>query len=60
MTLVERIDRISEKMENAPLSQAVQELMSISLELKDYDEYGVLYYLNTPINKDSNLDIKKT
>lgn len=52
MTLVEKIDSISENMQTMPLSKLLVQILPIALELGDFEGYSILSCWNKPVCKD--------
>lgn len=52
MTLVERIDLISEHMQTKPLSKLLVQILPIALDCNDFEGYSILSCWNKPICKD--------
>lgn len=52
MTLVEKIDSISENIQTIPLSTLLVQILPVALELNDFEGYSVLSCWNKPVCKD--------
>ena len=54
MTLVEKIDSISEHIQAIPLSILLVQILPIALECNDYEGYSILSCWNKPVCKDKD------
>ncbi len=52
MTIVERVDSISEQIQTMPLSKLLVQILPIALDCNDFEGYSILSCWNKPVCKD--------
>ena len=53
MDILDRIDKLYEKIEVSPLSLVLPQIFAVSLEVEEYEDFCILFLLNTSFDLDS-------